>query len=88
MPRTPPCRVPPLRRAPLYILSADDSEQSESSTESQRNRPNRRQTKCTEHASEKIRPSKRLERYIVLSFARFPKRSWDSGKLSELRFTT
>ena len=31
------------------------------STESQRSRPNRRWTTCIEHASKKIRPSKRLE---------------------------
>ena len=37
------------------------------STESQRNRPSRRQTKCIEHASKKIRSSKRLELYIFLN---------------------
>ena len=34
------------------------------STESQRSRPNRRCTRCTEHVSQKIRPSKRLELYM------------------------
>ena len=33
-------------------------------TQSQRGRPNCRWTKCTEHVSQKIRPSKRLELYI------------------------
>ena len=36
------------------------------STESQRSRPNRWWTKCTEHARKKIRPSERLEPCILL----------------------
>ena len=34
------------------------------STKSHRSRPNHPRTKCTEHVSKKIRPSKRLELYI------------------------
>ena len=37
------------------------------SRESQRSCPNRRRTKCTEHAKQKIRTSKRLELYIFQS---------------------
>ena len=45
----------------LHILSAEDLATSLGFC---RNRQNRRWTKCTEHASKKIRPSKRLELYI------------------------
>ena len=39
------------------------------SLEAQRNRPNRRRTKCTEHANTRIRPTKRLEHCIFPDYA-------------------
>ena len=38
------------------------------SKDSQGSHPNRRRTKCTEHVSKEIRPSKRLEFYILQTF--------------------
>ena len=56
------------------------------STDSYRNCPSRRPTTCTEHASKKIRPSKRLEFDFLLKL--FAKLSWSEVDVAHLRACT